>query len=491
MAKKTKQQGKTEQAGQKPGDTNGATVGATAAGTDMDAIALLSADHRKVEELFAKFQSAASDAEKQQIAKQVCGELAVHTQLEEEIFYPACIQAAVETESMDEAQVEHDGAKVLIADILANSESGKYFEAKMTVLSDYIKHHVGEEEKADGIFAKAKESNVDLQSIGRQLSTRKEQISAKGQEAGLHPQFKSFDLPNQQETGMSRQFNDQERDEQGRFESQDRERSSNRGRGRNEFSSRNDYDEDRSHSGSSRDSSGYHRDDRNESPGYSGSSRQEDDERGGYMGGRDMGGRDMGGREMGGRDRYDDDDNHRSNAGRGSGWYGDSEGQSRMSQQGWEDRDDRSRSGGSNRNERYDDEGNSSSGSSTQGRYSDDDNYGEGRGRSQQGGSYGNDRDDDYRQSRGQSRGQYGAQSRAGRQQGSGSLSRSQHTQGSGDRGSHRSSSASRSGGSHNSSGSHDSGGSHNGGSRHSSGEGRGWHGDSAGHSAAARQRNR
>jgi hypothetical protein len=485
MAKKTKQQGKTEQADHKPDQFNGTA----AAGADMDAVALLSADHRKVEELFARFQSASSDEEKRQIAKQACAELVVHTQLEEEVFYPACIQAGVATEPMDEAQVEHDGAKVLIADILSSSESGRYFEAKVTVLSEYIKHHVGEEEKADGIFAKARESSVDLKSIGRQLSARKQQIADKGPEAGLHPQFKSFELPHQQETGMSRQYNDQERDEQGRFESQDRDRSGNRGRGRYESSSRNDYDADRSYSGNDRDFgndrdsgndrdfSGNDRDYRNESPGYSGSSRN-DGERGGYGGD---------------RGRYNDDDNDRTSSAGGGGWYGDSQGNGRGSQQGWEERDDRSRSGGSNRNERFEDQGSASYGSSGRGRYSDEHDDNEGRGRGQQGGSYRNDRDEDYRQSGGQSGGQgrgwFGdseGHARAGRQQGGGSSSRSQHTQGSQDRGSHRSSSSASSGrgGSH-------TGGGQSGGGRHSSGEGRGWHGDSAGHSAAARQRNR
>src|SRR3954470_22847322 len=119
-----------------------------------DAIALLKADHRKVEELFEKYESARG--RKAEIAKKICMELIVHTMLEEEIFYPACREAGVEDDMLDEAAVEHDGAKVLIAELEHGSPDDDYYDAKVKVLSEEIKHHVKEEEKRDGVFAQAK-----------------------------------------------------------------------------------------------------------------------------------------------------------------------------------------------------------------------------------------------------------------------------------------------------------------------------------------------
>src|SRR3954466_5841212 len=119
-----------------------------------DAIALLKADHRKVEELFEKYESARG--RKAEIAKQICMELIIHSMIEEEIFYPACREAGVDSDRMDEANVEHDGAKVLIAELENGSPDDDYYDAKVKVLSEEIKHHVKEEEKRDGVFAQAK-----------------------------------------------------------------------------------------------------------------------------------------------------------------------------------------------------------------------------------------------------------------------------------------------------------------------------------------------
>ncbi len=99
----------------------------------MDAIALLKADHRKVEELFEKYAKARG--KKAEIAQQICLELTVHTAIEEEFFYPACLEG-VEHDMLDEAQVEHDGAKVLIAEIEAGSPDDHYYDAKLKVLSE-------------------------------------------------------------------------------------------------------------------------------------------------------------------------------------------------------------------------------------------------------------------------------------------------------------------------------------------------------------------
>src|ERR1700710_1271363 len=111
-----------------------------------DAIALLKADHRKVEDLFAKFESAKGDGRKQALAEQICMELTVHTKIEEDIFYPAC-EGKVEEDLLKEAYVEHDSAKVLIAEIEAGGPEDDFYDAKVKVLSEMIEHHVEEEEK--------------------------------------------------------------------------------------------------------------------------------------------------------------------------------------------------------------------------------------------------------------------------------------------------------------------------------------------------------
>ena len=147
-----------------------------------DAIALLKADHRKVEELFEKFQSARG--RKAEIAQQICMELTIHTIIEEEIFYPAC-REAVEDNKLDEAQVEHDGAKQLIAEIEAGEPGEEYYDAKVKVLSEEIKHHVKEEEQRDGIFAQAKAADLDLKELGQQLAARKAELMAQFKRDGL------------------------------------------------------------------------------------------------------------------------------------------------------------------------------------------------------------------------------------------------------------------------------------------------------------------
>jgi hemerythrin superfamily protein len=159
----------------------------------MDAVALLKADHRKVEELFGKFESAQDEEEKQALAQEICTELCAHTIIEEEIFYPACT-GQVEDNTVDEAYVEHDGAKVLIAELLASDPDSEFYDAKVKVLSEDIKHHVKEEEKrAEGLFAQAKAAGLDLEDLGKRLKARKEEVLAKFKSEGLPPpQTRSF-----------------------------------------------------------------------------------------------------------------------------------------------------------------------------------------------------------------------------------------------------------------------------------------------------------
>lgn len=151
-----------------------------------DAIALLKDDHRKVEELFDKFESA-RESSKRTIAEQICTELKIHATIEEEIFYPAVAQG-VEADTMNEAYVEHDGAKVLINDILASETVDDLFEAKVKVLSEEIRHHVQEEEmRAEGMFAQARDAGVDMVALRDALIARKEELMAMAENGGLPP----------------------------------------------------------------------------------------------------------------------------------------------------------------------------------------------------------------------------------------------------------------------------------------------------------------
>jgi hypothetical protein len=150
-----------------------------------DAIMLLKNDHREVEDLFAQFEKASGQDKKWQIAQQICNELKIHSMLEEEIFYPAT-EEAVEEELYNEAFVEHDGAKVLINDIMESGGQGEFFEAKVKVLSEEIKHHVEEEEKPnDGYFAQVRDSDVDVKALLEPIMARKQELKAQAEAGGL------------------------------------------------------------------------------------------------------------------------------------------------------------------------------------------------------------------------------------------------------------------------------------------------------------------
>jgi hemerythrin superfamily protein len=157
--------------------TNGQTKARTTSRkTDLDAIELLKADHREVEGWFEDFENTESAPKKRKLAAQICKALKVHTRIEEEIFYPACRDAGISEDIMDEADVEHDGAKKLIADIEAGGPGDDHWDARVTVLSEMIKHHVKEEEQRDGMFARAKKSDLDLDELGAELKARKAQL---------------------------------------------------------------------------------------------------------------------------------------------------------------------------------------------------------------------------------------------------------------------------------------------------------------------------
>jgi hypothetical protein len=171
------------------------SVGARAG---QDAVALLKADHRKVDGLFKKAEKAKGGA-KEKLVEQICNELIIHTMLEEEIFYPACRGEDVEEDKMDEAQVEHDGAKVLINDLMAIGASSPMYDAKVKVLSEYIKHHVKEEEAPrKGVFAEAKRKGVDMDELGAKMKARKMELMREAEEDGLpRPESKSIDVGSQ------------------------------------------------------------------------------------------------------------------------------------------------------------------------------------------------------------------------------------------------------------------------------------------------------
>ena len=152
-----------------------------------DAIALLKADHREVEGLFKKFQNASGQERKWLLAQQICNELKIHSMIEEEIFYPS-FEGQIDDDLYHEAYVEHDGAKVLINDIMASGGEGEFFEAKVTVLCEEIEHHVQEEEKpGEGFFAQARATGIDMVELRDRMMVRKEELMAQAESEGLPP----------------------------------------------------------------------------------------------------------------------------------------------------------------------------------------------------------------------------------------------------------------------------------------------------------------
>lgn len=152
-----------------------------------DAIALLKADHRKVEGLFEDFEKARGPDRKQALARQICTELKVHTAIEEEIFYPA-FRGKIEEDILNEAWVEHDGAKVLVNDIEAGGPDDDYYDAKVKVLSEEIKHHVQEEERpSEGMFAQCRATDVDLVALRDEMLARKQELMAQAEAGPLPP----------------------------------------------------------------------------------------------------------------------------------------------------------------------------------------------------------------------------------------------------------------------------------------------------------------
>lgn len=147
-----------------------------------DAIAILIEDHKKVKKMFMDFdklmKSGGNEAEKGALVEKICEELIVHTHLEEEIFYPAVRAAIDDDDLMDEADVEHAGAKDLIAQLEAMEPGDDHYDAKVTVLGENIDHHVKEEQ--DEMFPKAEKAKLDLAALGQKMLERKRELKARG-----------------------------------------------------------------------------------------------------------------------------------------------------------------------------------------------------------------------------------------------------------------------------------------------------------------------
>lgn len=143
-----------------------------------DAIELLKSDHREVERLFKQFKDTNSQDRQQALAVKICDALRTHTAIEEEIFYPAFLEATDDTEIHHEAEIEHGGVKHLIEEIETAGASDDHFEARISVLSELVRHHVEEEESRGGMFSEARKSEMDLDALGEQLRQRKDELTA-------------------------------------------------------------------------------------------------------------------------------------------------------------------------------------------------------------------------------------------------------------------------------------------------------------------------
>jgi hemerythrin-like domain-containing protein len=144
--------------------------------TKTDAIAMLKADHDKVKKMFKEFEKLdeGETEEKSSLVRHTCAELKVHTQLENEIFYPAVREAIEDDDLMDEALVEHQAAEELISQLEQMEPGDEMYDAKFTVLGEYVDHHITEEQKE--MFPKAKKAKIDLAGLGEQMMTRRQEL---------------------------------------------------------------------------------------------------------------------------------------------------------------------------------------------------------------------------------------------------------------------------------------------------------------------------
>ena len=148
---------------------------------------MLADDHKKVQKMFRQFEKMRDDmAAKQELVEKCCAELTVHAQLEEELFYPALRDSIKQVDLLLEAQVEHDSAKQLIEELSSMRPDDELYDAKFTVLGEYVKHHIEEEEKQ--IFPKAKRAGLDLEAMAEEAQERKLEMQ---EEMGIAPEQKT------------------------------------------------------------------------------------------------------------------------------------------------------------------------------------------------------------------------------------------------------------------------------------------------------------
>lgn len=140
----------------------------------QEATALLRADHKLVAGLFEEYEKTSSNAKKRTLVDQICTELTIHAQVEEEIFYPAVKAALKDKELVPEAKVEHATLKSLIAEVEGKEPDGEMFDAKVKVLGEYVKHHVKEEQSE--MFPKAKSTKLDMKELGSRITERKAEL---------------------------------------------------------------------------------------------------------------------------------------------------------------------------------------------------------------------------------------------------------------------------------------------------------------------------
>jgi len=148
-----------------------------------DAIAILTEDHDKVKRLFEQFATLHADDEDEEaaaIAKQICQELTIHATVEEEIFYPEMRDELEDEDMLDEAEIEHSVAEELIAQIESMEPSDDKYAARVTVLGEYVTHHI--EEEQNEMFPKAKEAEIDMETLGERILARKEELKSESTE---------------------------------------------------------------------------------------------------------------------------------------------------------------------------------------------------------------------------------------------------------------------------------------------------------------------
>lgn len=187
---KTASRSPAKTASKSPHKPTARTPRAADAGEEIDAIKLLTDDHKEVQALFKAYQKLVDDEGeddlREQLAQEICAKLTVHATIEEELFYPAARDTLADEAGdnlLDEAEVEHAGAKALIAQIVEASAGDELYDAKVKVLGEYIAHHVKEEEKE--LFPKVRAAEIDLEALGDALSARKAELVLELDEAAM------------------------------------------------------------------------------------------------------------------------------------------------------------------------------------------------------------------------------------------------------------------------------------------------------------------